>query len=34
VPFWVKSAVDRWMAAADVIEGRLFRAVSRHGTAW
>jgi site-specific recombinase XerD len=34
VPVWVKSAVDRWMAAADVIEGRLFRAVSRHGTAW
>ena len=34
VPGWVKSAVDRWMSAADVTEGRVFRAVSRHGTAW
>ena len=34
VPGWVKSAVDRWMSAADVTAGRVFRAVSRHGTAW
>ncbi len=34
VPRWVKSAIDRWMAAADVTEDRVFRAVSRHGTAW
>ena len=34
VPVWVKSAVDSWMVAADVTEGRVFRAVSRHGTAW
>jgi site-specific recombinase XerD len=34
VPIWVKSAVDRWMAAAGVTDGRVFRAVSRHGTAW
>ena len=34
VPVWVKSAIDRWMAAADVRDGRVFRAVSRHGTAW
>ena len=34
VPVWVKSAVDRWMAAADVTDGRIFRAISRHGTAW
>src|SRR5882757_2443474 len=34
VPFWVKGAVDRWMAAAKVTAGRIFRAVSRHGTPW
>jgi site-specific recombinase XerD len=34
VPVWVKSAVDRWIAVADVTDGRIFRAVSRHGTAW
>jgi integrase len=34
VPFWVKGAVDRWMAAAKVTAGRVFRAVSRHGTPW
>src|ERR1700685_1500027 len=33
VPIWVKSAVDRWMAAAGVTDGRVFRAVSRHGNA-
>lgn len=33
VPAWVKSAVDRWMAVANVTDGRIFRAVSRHGTA-
>jgi site-specific recombinase XerC len=33
-PGWVKSAVDRWMVAADITEGRIFKAVSRHGTAW
>jgi site-specific recombinase XerD len=34
MPVWVKSAVDKWMAAANVTDGRVFRAVSRHGTAW
>jgi integrase len=34
MPIWVKSAVDRWMVAAKVAEGRIFRAVSRHGSAW
>ena len=32
MPTWVKNAVDRWMTAAAVTEGRVFRAVSRHGT--
>jgi integrase len=34
VPVWVKTAVDRWTAVADVTDGRVFRVVSRHGTAW
>ena len=34
MPIWVKNAVDRWMMAAEVTEGRIFRAVSRHGSAW
>lgn len=33
MPIWVKSAVDRWLTAASVTTGRVFRAVSRHGTA-
>jgi integrase len=34
MPNWVKAAVDRWMLAAKVSAGRVFRAVSRHGTPW
>ena len=34
MPIWVKDAVDRWMTAASVTTGRVFRAVSRHGTPW
>ena len=34
MPMWVKEAVDRWMIAAKISAGRIFRAVSRHGTPW
>ena len=34
MPHWVKDAVDRWMTEAKVNAGRIFRAVSRHGTPW
>jgi integrase len=34
MPNWVKDAVDRWLTAASVTTGRVFRAVSRHGTPW
>jgi integrase len=34
MPLWGKGAVDKWMTAATVMEGRIFRAVSRHGTTW
>jgi integrase len=34
MPLWVKAAIDRWISAANVKAGRIFRAVSRHGTSW
>jgi site-specific recombinase XerD len=34
VPDWVKSAVDAWVSAASLKEGRLFRCVSRTGSVW
>ncbi len=34
VPDWVKLAVDDWMAAAAIIEGRLFRCVAGTGKVW
>ena len=34
MPLWVKAAIDRWMFFAMVTSGRVFRAVSRHGTPW
>lgn len=34
MPLWVKAAVDRWTSAANVKTGRIFRAISRHGTPW
>jgi site-specific recombinase XerC len=34
VPAWVKQAIDRWRDLANVAAGRIFCAVSRHGTPW
>lgn len=34
MPLWVKAAVDRWTSTANVTAGRVFRAISRHGTPW
>jgi integrase len=31
MPAWVKQALDLWIDAADVVEGKLFRAMNRHG---
>jgi len=28
---WIKSAIDRWMEAARVTEGRIFRRMNRYG---
>jgi integrase len=34
MPAWVKDSVDQWLVAADLKHGRIFRAVSRHGSCW
>jgi integrase len=34
VPNWVKSAIDRWTAAAQLDAGRLFRCVTKYGAVW
>jgi site-specific recombinase XerD len=34
IPEWVKAALDHWIAAAWVTEGRIFRAVARAGKVW
>ena len=34
MPVWVKNAVDHWRSLAKVTSGRVFRAISRHGTPW
>jgi site-specific recombinase XerD len=34
IPSWVKAALDQWIQAAGVTEGRIFRAVARTGKVW
>ena len=34
VPDWVKQAVDEWLLAARIMEGKIFRRVCRTGMAW
>jgi site-specific recombinase XerD len=34
IPEWVKTALDQWTEAAEVTEGRVFRAVARTGKVW
>jgi site-specific recombinase XerD len=34
IPHWVKVALDDWMRAAHVTEGKVFRAVARKGKIW
>ena len=31
VPLWVKHAINAWLTAAELVEGRLFRSVSKGG---
>ena len=34
VPEWVKTAIDSWLASAEIKGGRLFRCVCRAGKTW
>ena len=34
IPGWVKSALDQWILAARITEGKIFRAVARAGKVW
>jgi site-specific recombinase XerD len=34
IPQWVKAALDQWIVAAKVSDGRIFRAVARAGKVW
>jgi integrase len=34
MPSWVKAALDRWTAAAGLVDGRIFRAVDKAGHVW
>ena len=34
IPSWVKTALDNWTRAANVTEGKVFRAVARKGKVW
>jgi site-specific recombinase XerD len=34
VPDWVKAAIEYWTTAAQVMEGRIFRCVSKTGSVW
>jgi integrase len=34
IPHWVKQALDRWVTAAGITEGKIFRAVTRRGKVW
>jgi hypothetical protein len=34
IPNWVKAALDHWSRAANVTEGKIFRAVARLGKVW
>jgi len=34
IPHWVKKAVDRWIVAAGITQGKIFRAVTKRGKVW
>ena len=34
IPNWAKAALDNWTRAANVTEGKVFRAVARRGKTW
>src|SRR5262249_52001242 len=34
MPAWVKAAIDRWVAAAGITEGRILRAIDKGENVW
>src|SRR5437773_5563921 len=34
IPEWTKQALDLWTSAAEITDGRIFRAVSKRGKVW
>ncbi|HXY08630.1 MAG TPA: tyrosine-type recombinase/integrase [Terriglobales bacterium] len=34
IPYWVKTALDQWTRAANVTDGKIFRAVAPKGKVW
>jgi hypothetical protein len=34
IPQWAKRALDRWITAAGITDGRIFRAVTKRGKVW
>ena len=34
IPQWTKQALDLWTSAAEITDGRIFRAVSKRGKVW
>ena len=34
IPDWVKQTIDEWLAAAQIMAGRVFRCVCRAGKTW
>ena len=34
IPNWVKAALDQWICAANIREGKIFRRVARLGKVW
>jgi integrase len=34
IPQWTKQALDRWVTAAGITEGKIFRAASKRGKVW
>ena len=34
IPQWVKKALDRWVGAAGITQGKIFRAVTKRGKVW
>jgi site-specific recombinase XerD len=34
IPSWVKAALDQWIRAANVTQGKIFRRVARKGKVW